>query len=226
MYTAGPVRYAALGTQIVLLLLTSAYALSSMHQAETTKRNRYRAIALFGLITAVFLIAQIWFPYLPLYSVAYMLGTSLLHTFVVANEREEYKLGMCADVTDLVRIQHEYAMTKEDYERERSIGIIHAHIAQALAHGFEDLYYVNLETEEFIEYRANGRRGALTEVRCGENFFDECKADANVFVHPDDRAAFKRGMDRETLVDALDRNGSFVMTYRFSIVETTPDAAN
>ena len=340
VYTAGPVRYAALGTQIVLLLLTSAYALSSMHQADAAKRNRYRAIALFGLITAVFLIAQIWFPYLPLYSVAYMLGISLLHTFVVANEREEYKLGMmaaedrareaakvaelqrsfaimfdnipgmsfakdaetgvyiacnqafaeyahkenpegvigltdeqifdpetarhfveddrvalsmdepyiffedvpdavgkhrqlqttklkytdasgrlctlgmCADVTDLVRIQHEYAMTKEDYERERSIGIIHAHIAQALAHSFEDLYYVNLETEEFIEYRANGRRGALTEVRRGENFFDECKADANVFIHPDDRAAFKRGMDRETLVDALDRNGSFAMTYR------------
>ncbi len=38
---------------------------------------------------AVFLIVQLYYPYLPLYSIAYMLGTSLLHTFVVNDEREE-----------------------------------------------------------------------------------------------------------------------------------------
>ncbi len=35
-----------------------------------------------------------------------------------------------------------------------------------------------------------------------------------LFVHPDDRAAFARSMDRETLLGALDRSRSFTMAYR------------
>ena len=38
--------------------------------------------------------------YLPLYSCAYMLGTCLLHTFVINNERDEYH-QMKKMVTDL-----------------------------------------------------------------------------------------------------------------------------
>ena len=40
---------------------------------------------------AACLFAQLWFPYLPLYSIAYMLGTCLLHAFVVNDEKEDYK---------------------------------------------------------------------------------------------------------------------------------------
>ena len=340
VYEAGSARYSVLGIQVVLLLLVSGYAFASMRKADGAKGRRYRTISLFGLIMTVFLTAQIWFPYLPLYAVAYLLGTSLLHAFVVGDEREDYKmamvaaedrareaakiaelqqsmmslldnipgmsfskdaetgvylacnqafaeyahkenpsgvigltdaeifdaetarhfveddrialsmdepyiffedvpdaagkqrqfqttklkyvdfsgrlcmLGMCADVTDLVRIQHEYAMTKEDYEREKSAGVIHAHLAQALAHGYEDLFYVNTETEEFTEYRTDNERGVLSEVRRGGGFFDECKVEVNLYVHPDDRAAFVKAMDKQTLMSALDRNGAFMMTYR------------
>ena len=42
----------------------------------------------------VFLFVQLWFPYLPLYSIAYMLGTCLLHTLVINDEKEEYRRGM------------------------------------------------------------------------------------------------------------------------------------
>ena len=43
---------------------------------------------------ATFLTIQLWFPLLPLYSIAYMLGTCLLHTFVINDEKEEYKLEL------------------------------------------------------------------------------------------------------------------------------------
>ena len=55
---------------------------------------------------------------------------------------------MCQDVTDMVRIQHENAMTKEAYENAVSSGIMYTHIAQTLARDYTDMFYVNTDTEE------------------------------------------------------------------------------
>ena len=123
-------------------------------------------------------------------------------------------LGMCQDVTDMVRIQHENATTKEAYEKARSTGIIYTHIAQTLARGYSDLYYINLDTEEFVEYRPDEKSGTLIEARRGWHFFEECKLEIEQFVHPDDRDAVIEALDRKTLVAALDRHKTVIMTYR------------
>ena len=93
VYHALPMRYVVLASQILLLLLISAYAFS-MRRVNAAKNSRNLALILFGLIMALFLFIQIWFPYLPLYSIAYLLGTCLLHTFVVNDEKDAYKRGL------------------------------------------------------------------------------------------------------------------------------------
>ena len=123
-------------------------------------------------------------------------------------------LGMCQDVTDLVRVQRENAMTKEAYENARHIGIIYTHIAQTLASSYADMYYVNLETGEFSEYLPDVEKGMLTETRHGTDFFEKCREDAKWHVHPDDREMVMDALDKEHLLEHLQRNGSFVMTYR------------
>ena len=123
-------------------------------------------------------------------------------------------LGICQDMTDMVRIRREIATSKEAYEKARRTGIIYTHIAQTLARSYTDLYYVNLETEEYIEYRTNDEHNALTEARRGWHFFEECQIEVNEFVYPDDRAKFARAMDRRTLLAALEHNNTFMMQYR------------
>ena len=333
VYHAFPVRYVILAAQILLLLMISVYAFTRLRLYPTMREKRYRALIYFGLIMAFFLFIQIWYPYYPLYSVAYMVGTCLLHTYVVNDEREENRrgldeaakirqlrdtivslldnmpamtytkdaqtgvynacnkafadyagkespadviglkadqifdagtarqfddedkialsidqpytfleevtdaagnqrqlqttklkytnfdgrtcvLGMSQDVTDLVRIQRENAKTKEDYQAARNTGIIYTHIAQALARGYIHLYYVNLDTEEFSLYRNDEESGMLVEAHRGWHFFEECRVASECLIHPDDRDAFVKAMDRKTLVAALHKNGSFVMTYR------------
>ena len=91
VYHANPVRHVFLIAQIVLLVLTSGYLLLADKQKKIQAHRRSRTIALCGLLAAAFLTIQIWFPYLPLYTVAYMLGTCLLHSFVVNDEKDEYK---------------------------------------------------------------------------------------------------------------------------------------
>lgn len=90
VYSALPVRDGMLVCQIVLLVAISLYAGKSL-SASDGKKNRYSTIMFFGLIMAFFLTIQLWYPYLPLYSIAYMLGTCLLRTFVINDEREEHR---------------------------------------------------------------------------------------------------------------------------------------
>ena len=125
-------------------------------------------------------------------------------------------LGMCQDVTDMVRIQHENAMTKEAYENAVSSGVMYTHIAQTLARDYTDMFYVNTDTEEFIEYRRGDDGSALSEMRRGWHFFSDCRAELSQDVHPEDREAFLKAMSRRTLMDALARKNTFMMTYRQS----------
>ena len=91
VYSALNLRYAVLITQILLLLLVSAYAFTVIFRQRGTmkKRNRHRTLGLFGLIKSIFLIIQLWYPLLPLYTIAYMLGISLLYAFVISDEEND-----------------------------------------------------------------------------------------------------------------------------------------
>ena len=123
-------------------------------------------------------------------------------------------LGVCQDVTDMIRIEHENAMTKEAYENARNTGLMYTHIAQTLARDYMDMYYVNLETEEFIEYRRGNEGNFLSEQRRGWHFFSDCIEEMGDNVYPEDRENFLSSMDRRTLMKALSRKNTFIMSYR------------
>lgn len=123
-------------------------------------------------------------------------------------------LGIYQDVTDSLQISREKAFNKESYEKARNTGIIFTHIAQALADGYMNLFYVNLDSEEFIEFRSDKVDGHLSEARRGWHFFEEGQDEAEKNVFPEDRDEVIKAMDRNTLVSALDKNHVFTMTYR------------
>ena len=85
VYQALATRYVILVIQIALLLLISGYAVSSLIRKVDVSRkiHRYWTIAFFGIIMALCLFVQLWFPYYPLYAIGYMLGTSLISSFVI-----------------------------------------------------------------------------------------------------------------------------------------------
>jgi hypothetical protein len=114
----------------------------------------------------------------------------------------------------MVRIQHENVMTKEAYENARSAGIIYTHIAQTLARDYTDLFYVNLDSEEYIEYRIDNEGSMLSEMQRGWHFFSDCREDLAQKVYSEDREAFLNATNRRGLMKALSRKDTFVMTYR------------
>ena len=91
VYRALTARYVILAAQIILLLVVSGNALATMirRNAPPELRKRYRTAGAFGFTMALFLTIQLWFPYLPLYAVAYMLGTCMIRVFVAGDLIEE-----------------------------------------------------------------------------------------------------------------------------------------
>lgn len=91
VYHAGPARYVTLAMQVLLFLATSIYTLfNQAGTAEATIRLR-RIVGLFGLVMAALIVIQLFYPYLPLYSIGYLIGSCLLHSFVVEDEKDAYR---------------------------------------------------------------------------------------------------------------------------------------
>ena len=123
-------------------------------------------------------------------------------------------LGMCEDITEKVQIQIAHESTQEAYEKSISAGLVYSRLAQTLARSYTDLFYVNIDTEEYIEYVPDSNSGLLTETRRGSNFFDACKKVAEENIFSEDREAFNKAMEREKLISTLNKNGSFIKTFR------------
>ena len=123
-------------------------------------------------------------------------------------------LGMSLDVTELARIRLENAAAREAYEKARSSGIMFTHIAQTLAQGYTELFYVNLETQEFREYHTDEKDSGLAEVRQGQQFFAECQRNIGEQIYPDDRESIAGLMNRDTLLASLKKTAPLIVTYR------------
>jgi hypothetical protein len=115
---------------------------------------------------------------------------------------------------ELAALRQENARLKESSERAQNANGTYARIAYALARDYTDLFYVNMDTGGFVEYRSDDRYGVLVESRRASGFFESCAREAKLYVHPEDQDAFVRAMNREFLQGALDRNEEFRMDYR------------
>ena len=133
---------------------------------------------------------------------------SLRATVVAENDGRKLIIGVTNDEREYMR------RLEKAYKNASSRADIYTHIAHALARGYTDLYYVNMETDELIEFHTDDEHGVLSEIRRSTDFFEGCERDAETGVHKDDRDAFVRAMNRDFLKKALAENRVFELAYR------------
>ena len=97
-------------------------------------------------------------------------------------------------------------------------GTTYAAIARALAADYYNIYYVDLNTDRFIEYTSPVGGQELAMERHGEHFFDAVQKDALTRIYEEDRTSFLAGFSRQKIIEELDRQGVYTATYR--IVDT------
>lgn len=97
---------------------------------------------------------------------------------------------------------------------DKAEGASYAGIARALAADYYHIYYVDLDTEKFIEYSSPVGGEELAEERHGKNFFETARRDITTYIYEEDRENFLKNFTREGIERELDRQGVFKMTYR------------
>ena len=102
-------------------------------------------------------------------------------------------------------------------EEQDAAGTTYAHIARALSADYMNLYYVDLETEQFIEYTSDPSRDDLAVKRRGEHFFSASREDAKQMLVKEDSAFFIDAFTKENLLRSMDEHGTFTITYRLLI---------
>ena len=93
-YQTGILRYINLAIQILLFLLTSIYTLWNTSKTEGSVRRRHMTVGFFGIAMVLFIGVQVFYPLLPFYAMGYMIGSCLLHSFVLEDEKEEHRIQL------------------------------------------------------------------------------------------------------------------------------------
>lgn len=87
-------------------------------------------------------------------------------------------------------------------------------IAKALAQDYFNIFYINMDTEEFIEYTASGDEQELVTERRGEEFFRLAARDARTLLYEEDQDRFIKSFTKGNVEDTLTRYGTYAISYR------------
>lgn len=111
------------------------------------------------------------------------------------------------------------AVRDVDIEKRRELkataeAVTYAQISGALASRYEVLYYINVETNNFIQYSSSQEYSNLGVTVEGEDFFEEASNDIKQFIHPDDVDYLLMHIQKDYLIKELNDLGTVILAYR------------
>jgi diguanylate cyclase (GGDEF)-like protein len=126
-------------------------------------------------------------------------------------------LGMSMDMTEMEEIRKVNEQTQAAYNEVLSARAIYESMVDALSEDYYDLYYVDLVTEEYIEYGSRTEAGHRSTELHGTKFFENSKKNALDLVYKADIRDFLNTISKEKLLDSIKKYGTFVYYYRLMI---------
>ena len=95
--------------------------------------------------------------------------------------------------------------------------LAYANIAEALSGGYECVYYIDLATNHFDQYRSQGLYEHLKVEKAGEDFFGITQSLLPSTMHPDDLPRMQEAFRKEAMLAATEGGRVFSITYRLNI---------
>ncbi len=204
VYLPRPFRYVILIGQIALLLLVSCHMLGMVMAKRVTEPQRYQTIAVFGIIMGVFMILQLLFPYLPFYSMAYLLGSCLLRAVIIGDEKETYRHGL------------EMAQEKALRQRAQQERMAYQRL-NALSGDFLCVYVVDPANGHYREFSSTEEFKNFDLGEIGTDFFADSREQISSVIYPDDLERFLSFFTKENVLSEVEQNGIFIVGYRLMV---------
>lgn len=107
---------------------------------------------------------------------------------------------------------HTFVGAGEKKEKE-----IHDHIASAMAEDYEAIFYIDIETNEYLTFSKSQKYMTLNAVTSGKDFFKEAQASIEDCIYPDDWEYARNFYNKESMLKNLEGRRSFSFKYRVLI---------
>ena len=107
-------------------------------------------------------------------------------------------------------------ITKREIEYKSTIkeNLTYSNIAFALCRNYFIIYYVNIDTDEYIHYTLDTSEQKLIKIAEGTKFFDDSKVNAKKFLVPEDQEKFLYAIDKKNLLNELKNGKSLNLVYQ------------
>ncbi len=90
-------------------------------------------------------------------------------------------------------------------------------VASALSSDYLYLFYINLKTDQFVEYSHSAEDDSLSVQRSGEDFFTASERDIHRIIYEEDRERMLKVFTRENVLKTIDEQNAFMFGYRMII---------
>ncbi len=100
------------------------------------------------------------------------------------------------------------------YERAMNKQLTFSAVSEALSADYDCIFYVNSQSNEYVEYSSSDRYKSLNFEPAGSDFFEMCKNDFSRLVYEEDRDVFLHAFDKENLLNVLSVDRLFLLTFR------------
>ena len=133
---------------------------------------------------------------------------------VPAKDFERFILERNEQLEKAAASQSEQLSVEELLEAERRNAATYSSIARALSADYFSIYYVNMDTDRFIEYSSHDGYSDLGIETAGDDFFNLSRENIKRVAHPDDVETFLDSFTKENIQKAKETSGVFTLTYR------------
>lgn len=106
-------------------------------------------------------------------------------------------------------------------EKEKAIDTIsYNYISRALSEDYIAMYFVNSETNGYVEYKSDGINRDVTFEYTGEDFFVDSHTNKNNKIYEEDQKMFNEIVTKENIIKNIEDHGSFSLTFRVNAGST------
>ena len=142
-------------------------------------------------------------------------GAPVYYTLRAVPSVSERKSSIVIGVTDIDAL----VARQQDYEEARALSVTYSRIAQALSGDYFSIYYVDAESDSFVEFSPRGSDLSggnleLQVVGSGRSFFSYIRERVETGAYPDDRERALSVWERERLLPELENGKAYSVTYR------------
>lgn len=92
--------------------------------------------------------------------------------------------------------------------------ISYSRIVSTLTKNYISIYYVDMDTNRYVEYSSDPHYQELNIKTSGENFFDDLQKNVYRVIHPEDSERIAAYFRKENLISELEGGKTFSVSYR------------